>query len=118
MPALRRNDDGTWEIVGARRSAGLGDELHDQALVRYLTAFDPAFTRSRDSSEFEFILTLLRIRGVQAAGWDPFASTREAIDAVRRLGNRTGRRSVNFAAVRHLQLWLYGHIVEASEPYE
>ena len=118
MPGLKRDDDGTWEIVGARRGAGLGDELHDQALVRYLTALDPAFTRSRETSEFEFILTLLRIRGAQAAGWDPFVSTRAAIEAVRGLGSRVGRRRESFAAGRHLQLWLYGHIVEASEPYE
>jgi hypothetical protein len=118
MPTLERTEDGIWRTVGSRGRAQLGDSIHDEALVRYLTAFDPAFTRARDESEFEFILTLLRVRGVQDAGWDPFVSTREAIDAVRGLHERIAVRDENFAVARHLQLWTYGHIVEASEPYE
>lgn len=55
MPGLERLDDGTWRMTGSRRGGELGDELHDQALVRYLNAFDPAFTRAREVCEFEFI---------------------------------------------------------------
>jgi hypothetical protein len=118
MPSVHRHDDGTWHLVNPRRNPELGDSIHDEALARYLTAFDPAFTRAKEECEFEFILTLLRVRGVQDAGWDPFDSTRDAIAAVRRTGNKISRRPRNFVGARHLQLWLYGHIVEASEPYE
>jgi hypothetical protein len=118
MPRLERQTDGTWHVVGARHGAQVGDTLHDEALARYLTAFDPAFTRARQRSEFEFILTLLRIRGLQAAGWDPFATTRDAIEAIRQLHERIAPGEENLALARHLQLWIYGHIVEASEPYE
>src|SRR5207253_2769860 len=99
--------------IGSRPVAQLGDSLHDEALARYLTAFDPAFSRAREESEFEFILTLLRVRGLQDAGWDPFVSTREAIGAIRRLHEQVAPRDENFAVARHLQLWTYGHIVEA-----
>lgn len=27
-------------------------------------------------------------------------------------------KTENYEAARHLQFWIYGHIVEASEPYE
>lgn len=101
-----------------RAGAQLGDAIHDEALVRYLTAFDPAFRRARQQCEFEFILTLLRVRGLQGPGWDPFASTREAISAARRLHEQIAPRDENFSVARHMQLWVYGHIVEASEPYE
>jgi hypothetical protein len=118
VAGLERLPDGTWQITRPRADAQLGDSIHDEALVRYLTAFDLAFSRARQQCEFEFILTLLRVRGLQDAGWDPFASTREAIGGARRLHERIALRDESFAVARHLELWVYGHIVEASQPYE
>jgi hypothetical protein len=54
------------------------------------------------------------VRGVQDPGWDPYESSLQAIDQMRALH----RKADTFEAARHLQLWLYGHIIEASEPYE
>ena len=51
---------------------------------------------------------------MQDPGWDPYESSMVAIKSV--LSVLRGK--LNSVADRHLALWLYGHIVEASEPYE
>lgn len=84
-----------------------------EALPRYLTALDPAFERAREVSEFNFLLSIFAVRGMQDAGWDPYETTVRAIGAIRDV-----HRQIDGEANRHLALWLYGHIVEASEPYE
>lgn len=33
--------------------------------------FDELFVRARDTDEFEYACALLRIRGLEDAGWDP-----------------------------------------------
>jgi len=85
-----------------------------EALPRYMTAMDPAFARARDRSEFEFLLCLLRVRGVQDAGWDPYETTLRAVPAI----CAAHEQVTDYEAQRHLDLWVYGHILEASEPYE
>lgn len=50
---------------------------------------------------------------MQDAGWDPYETTVRAIKAIQEAHNQ-----VEGEANRHLALWLYGHIIEASEPYE
>jgi hypothetical protein len=84
------------------------------SLPRYLTAFDLAFTKARERSEHAFVQTLLRVRGMQDAGWDPYQSSIEAIGQMRALHTQ----AESYYTKRHLELWLFGHIVEASEPYE
>jgi hypothetical protein len=79
-----------------------------------LTALDPVFERAQSKNEFEFILSLLAVRGLQDAGWSPYETSLEAIDSMVALHNETS----DFKTGRHLKLWIYGHIVEASEPYE
>lgn len=116
MATLRRHEDGTWALELEP------DELdrnadHDEAVVRYLDSFDPVFSRAQAASEFEFILALLRVAGVQGPGWDAYDSTRRAIAAVRELHRSLAAAPESFEKARHLQLWTYGHIVEASEPY-
>lgn len=117
MARLERDGDGTWTLVLEPGDDGRNLD-HDEALPRYLTALDPAFTRTQEASEFEFILTLLRVRGMQDAGWDPYETTLRAVPAMTLLHESIGPDDANFETARHLQLWVYGHIVEASEPYE
>ena len=50
---------------------------------------------------------------METAGWDPYETTIQGISAASRLHNETEDR-----LARHLHLWIYGHIVEASVPYE
>lgn len=117
MPLIR-NDDGLWELKTE------GDEhpelknfhpSYSEALPRYFTALDKAFTKAKEKCEFEFLLTLLRVRGIDNRGiGDPYDTTLRAVPLLYEVHNRTE----NYEAARHLQLLIYGHIVEASEPYE
>lgn len=79
-----------------------------------MTALDSCFSLARERDELQFLFTLFRVRGVQEAGWDPYETSLRAIPALVDLYRNTG----NVEAADHLALWLYGHIVEASEPYE
>jgi len=110
--------DGTWSFLPESEADKTTQEQaegpYPEAFPRYLTAFDLAFTRAKERSEFAFIETLLRVRGMQDAGWDPFESSLEAIGQIRAIR----AQAESYLAKRHLELWLFGHIVEASEPYE
>jgi hypothetical protein len=79
-----------------------------------MTLFDPTFTKAKERSEFFFLWTLLGIRGLQDAGWNPYKTSIEVVDEMCALH----AKAETLEAKRHLELWLYGHAVEASEPYE
>lgn len=116
MP-LVRSRDGVWSYkfdVDEEADIQKFNEYYLEALPRYMTALDPAFTCARETCEFEFLLSLFRVRGVTDPGWDPYETTLRAIPALCEVHDQTK----NFEAARHLQLWTYGHILEASEPYE
>ena len=85
-----------------------------EALPRYRNKLDKAFTKAKQQCELEFLFCLFRVRGAMDAGWDPFETTLQAIPSVIDLENK----AEDWQARRHLQLWIYGHILEASEPYE
>lgn len=84
------------------------------ALERYLNGFNGLFARARDRDEFQFITATLGVFGLQDAGWVPYETTEVAIRAATALHNEAGDEVV----ARHLKLWIYGHIVEASAPYD
>jgi hypothetical protein len=113
MP-LSKGVDGTWHLEFGPDEQDQWNPAYAEALPRYLTALDRAFSAARARSEFEFLASLLRVRGVQAAGWDPFETTVRAIPAI--LAVQQGTQ--DFEVARHLLLWLYAHTLEASEPYE
>jgi len=106
-------EDGEWSFEASDGEKPLSAE-YAATLKRYLECMTPAFTGAYERSEFEFILALLRVWGVQDAGWDPFETTSKAIPAM----TAVHESMTDFVAARHLELWVYGHIVEASEPYE
>jgi len=72
MPLIR-DDDGIYrlELTEEEGDAARWPPSYTDALPRYLTAFDAAFTKARERSEFWYLLALLRVRGIQDAGWDP-----------------------------------------------
>jgi hypothetical protein len=111
---LVRDENGTWRLLNISSDEQGRKPDYIEALPRYLTAFDALFERAREASEFDFIHSLLGIRGLQDAGWVPYETTLEAISALVEICNGINA----FAPSRHLKLWIYGHIVEASEPYE
>jgi hypothetical protein len=117
MAELGRGEDGVWTLHREDDEAADRNDVHDEALPRYLTAFDGAFTKAEKACESEFVKALLRVGGVQDAGWDPYESTRRAIPAMIGLHQQVPDGPDYFETTRHLQLWTYGHIIEASEPY-
>src|SRR4030042_900013 len=89
------------------------NKTYTDSIVKYLNCLDLLFEKSQQKSEFEFIFTLLRFRGIQYTKEDPYENSLETFDAIMKLGNKIhGDPKIN------LFLWLYGHIVESSEPYE
>jgi hypothetical protein len=115
MPVVR-DDQGQWKLTtddDDKHAAQRSHPSYLEALPRYLTALDPAFERAREKSEVNFLWSLFAIRGLSDAGWDPYETTVSAIDSVRR-----AHRSLDGEVAWHLALWIYGHAVEASEPYE
>jgi hypothetical protein len=113
MP-VARDEDGKWTLQIEDHEHSDLHPSYVEALPRYLTMFDPAFTCAHDRCEFEFLLSLFRVRGVQGPGWDPYETTLRAIPALVKVHEQIKE----LEPARHLQLWIYGHILEASEPYE
>jgi hypothetical protein len=112
-----RDEAGVWTLELNEADQAAIERSHPSyldALPRYLTALDAAFQRAREKSEFNFLLSIFAIRGMQDAGWDPYETTVKAIDAIRRIHSS----EIDVEANEHLRLWLYGHIMEASEPYD
>jgi hypothetical protein len=103
-----RDECGRWTVSGDSESPAFA-----QALSRHLNALDPVFSRARATCEFEFILSLLRVRGMSHGGWDPYETTLRAIPKIEALC-----RQSDVETQKHLALWLYGHIMEADQPYE
>ncbi len=103
--------DGQWKLIGDTRRM---NPVYTESLLAYTAAGAPLFEAARERNEFDFILALLGIKRMEDAGWDAYANTlsiyRKIIPLIKRIED--------FETSRHLTLWLYGHIVEASEPYE
>lgn len=86
---------------------------YSAALVRYLNCLDPLFSKAQKKSEFQFILTIFRFRGLQPTAHDPYENSIKTIDSIMDLEKKMkGHEKAN------IFLWVYGHIIEASEPYE
>ena len=89
------------------------NENYAQSIVKYLNCLEPLFEKAQKKSEFQFILTLLRVRGIQGAGEDPYENSVETIDTLMGL-----EKKIKSRARLNVFLWVYGHIIESSEPYE
>ena len=114
---LQRSHDGKWSFSEESKQKLSWEgyhKVHHESFLRYLSDLEPAFYQAKEKCEFEFICTLLRCRGCEDAGWDPFETTLRAIPSLICLHPQIE----DFETKRHLELWTYGHILEASEPYE
>lgn len=86
---------------------------YSSALIKYLNCLEPLFKKAQKKSEFQFILTLFRFRGLQLTDHDPYENSIKTIDSIMDLEKKMkGHEKAN------IFLWVYGHIIEASEPYE
>lgn len=75
-------DDGAWAFQNVSDEERSRKPDYIDALPRYLNIFDPLFERAQEADEFEFICSLLAIRGLESAGWDAYRSTLEAVEAM------------------------------------
>jgi hypothetical protein len=110
---LARDDNGVWTVAASAEEMQRQPEFVE-AFPRYLTTFDPVFEKAWEANEFEFLVTLLGFRGLQGPGWSAYETTLRAISKLQAVHNDLE----DHEAARHLKLWVYGHIIEASEPYE
>lgn len=113
MELYRDDEVCFWQLEATDEERELKPDYID-SLPLYLNGLDSIFARAQEQDEAQLILSLLGIKGLQAAGWDPYDTTVDAIRAATRLHNETEDR----LAARHLSLWIYGHIVEAAAPYD
>jgi len=106
-----KNEQKVWVAIGRKHK---WNSIHRESLLKYLNCLDPLFEKAKTTSEFEFMCTLLRVEGIKSAGWDPWENTVDVFDNIYRLVSRVKE----YKKQTYLSLWLYGHIVEASEPYD
>lgn len=115
---IAKTQDGSWILQWDSDAERAQREERQPAFIeaspRYVGIFEAAFEKAKERSEFAFVSTLIAFRSMQDAGWDPYESSVAAISEMLNVCNTLE----SYAAGRHLQLWIYGHIIEASEPYE
>jgi len=89
------------------------NKVYAQSVVKYLNCLEPLFDKAQNKSDFQFIFALLRFRGIEGPGEDPYENSIETIDTLMGIKEKIkGRARLN------VFLWIYGHIIESSEPYE
>lgn len=71
-PSVYQDSSGKWVYRTVPR--GINPAYKD-LFLNYLNIFGPLFEKAKNTCEFEFILSLIRPKGVQNPGWDPFASS-------------------------------------------
>ena len=76
--------------------------------------FDVLFARARERDEFECACTLLRVRGMEDAGWDPLLETAALF---RDVGSLVEAPLNDYARIR-LGLLLYSHLTEVDAIYQ
>jgi hypothetical protein len=108
---LKLNEKGQHEITYVSKSTNKDFTSH---LIEYLNKLKPLFDKAKESNEFEYACSLIGFKGLSDPGWDTFDNTVEIFDSVNRLKNKT---KDSFTKL-NLFLWVYGHIIEASRPYE
>ena len=111
---LTRDENGIWTASLNESELASINPVVAEAMPRYLTIFDEIFAKAKQTNELEFLFCLFRVRGASDPGWDPYQTTLESIPALVDCATTIQ----NEIAARHLRLWIYGYIVEASEPYE
>ena len=116
MATFHRDEHGVWTVTLDESDSGDRNDVHDEAVIRYMTTFDKAFTKAADMCEVEFVKALIRVSQLKDAGWDPYETTLRAVPAMIRLHDLIPKGDRDYETSGHLALWTYGHIIEASEP--
>ena len=110
MPILKEN--GAWIYKGRGNEQWQSD--YRDALLKYFNCLDPLFEKAKRECEFEFICSLLRVKGIDDVGWDSWENTVSFFDSLKNIRGKNKGKEISL----QLSLFLYAHIIEASEPYE
>lgn len=86
----------------------------ESAGIDYYVAMDEIFQKAKERDEFEYICSLLRIRGMEDAGWDPLAESHAAINDYIALIQSPLRDIIKV----RLALLTYCHITEVDALYD
>lgn len=106
MATFTRADDGTWSVtLDATDPQDDRNEIYDEAVLRYLDAIDPAYTKAEQTCESEFVKALIRVSSVQDAGWDPYETTLRAVPGMEKLHASMPEGDEHYETARHLALW-------------
>jgi hypothetical protein len=99
---LVKGRDGSWSLTIGNETTEeeKSHSSYPEALPRYVTSFDLAFSKAKERSEFALISTLLRVRGLQDAGWDPYETSLAAIGQMRAVHQKIE----SFYAARYLTI--------------
>lgn len=107
-----RNDDGIWIVKKPLRGV---HHSYSEAIEKYLNCLEPLFTKAKEKDEFHFILTLIRVKQLEDAGWDAFETIQDVFESY---SDIKGKIKHNGDSLAHYSLFLYGLTIEASELYE
>lgn len=108
---FRDATDGVWK---SNKLIKDDPAKYSESLISYLNKFDKLFSKALQTNEFEFICTLITVRGHQDVGWEPFENLEILNKSFKDL--IAGGTKENIKA--NYGLFLYGLILEASLPYE
>jgi len=107
---MERDMDGNWGWLENPPETMNTD--YKNALPGYLTSYDKLLTTAKTRSEFDFVLALIH-HGFDSHS-DPFETTKRTFHAIAATQDRLDDYDVEVS----IALWLYGHIIEASYPYQ
>ena len=72
-----RREDGKLIFAPEAKADRTGVKaIYCDSVIKYVNAFEPTFRRALETSEFEFVSLLIRVRGLEDPGWDPYESTK------------------------------------------
>jgi hypothetical protein len=107
---FQRDEDG--KIIAGEPIRGW-DTYYQAAVISYLNLWEELFEKAQEKNDFEFISALIRMRGMEDAGWDTFENTIEGI-----AGAYKAAKVLHGEQRLNIMLWAYGQVVEASDHYE
>lgn len=79
----------------------------------YIDIFQSIFEAAREVCEFNFIMSLLAIRGISDTGWEPYENT---VDVAQEVHKQQGKFEYSLRV--NMNLWLYVNLIECSEHFE
>jgi hypothetical protein len=106
---LIRDENGTWRWESPPPDTT--NTEYAKVMPIYFTAYDRLFIAAKKRSEFEFLYAIVEF--VENSNQDPFETTKRTFREMLKLHDQAEGFAANV-----LSLWLYGHMVEASYPYQ